>query len=255
MRITRLRRREFVALLGGAVAWPLATRAQQAAPPVIGFLDPGLPEANAAKVSAFRKGLADAGYVEGKNVTIEFRWAENRFERLSAMASDLVARQVAVIVAAGAPTSALAAKSATSTIPIDLIGDCADAGCLGFPGCQGEICDDGIDNDGDWNPFTDDVGTDGTPDSLESGCLGAYGPGNLDPAEDNFEPTKTNPCKPDPNTGNFPRKNDRTLYTEKNSRPDHGEPGQARGGGVGGGLENPGSKEQSEQAQGNFLRR
>src|SRR5437870_10530636 len=115
-----MRRREFISLIGGAAAaWPLAARAQQPAVPVVGFLSSRAPEDSEHLVAAFRRGLAEGGFVEGQNVAIEFRWARGQYDLLPAMAAELVSRRVDVLTTAGGEPSALAAKRATSTIPID----------------------------------------------------------------------------------------------------------------------------------------
>jgi putative tryptophan/tyrosine transport system substrate-binding protein len=118
MQFGQLKRRAFITLLGGAAAWPLALRAQQSVIPAVGFLHGATLEAYVPMVAAFRKSLSEAGYSEGQSVTIEFRWAEGRLERLPELAADLVRRQVSVIFAGGGAEPALVAKAATSKIPI-----------------------------------------------------------------------------------------------------------------------------------------
>ncbi len=114
-----MRRREFITLVGGATAaWPLAVHAQQPAMPVIGFLSSGSADSDAFRVTAFRQGLNESGYVEGRNLTIEYRWAENHFDRLSALVTDLIRRPVNLIATGGGTQTAVAAKSASTAVPI-----------------------------------------------------------------------------------------------------------------------------------------
>jgi len=116
--LSEMRRREFITLLSGVVAWPLVARGQQAAMPVVGLINAGVPEPAAYRVAAFRQGLSEAGYVEGKSVAIEYRWAEGRYNLIPELVADLLRRRVAIIATPDSTDAALAAKAATSAVPI-----------------------------------------------------------------------------------------------------------------------------------------
>jgi putative tryptophan/tyrosine transport system substrate-binding protein len=118
MQFDRLKRRDFITLVGGAAVWPLAAHAQQTGIPVIGFLSSRSPGEAAKVVAAFQDGLSESGHIVGRSVTIEFRWAEGQYDRLPPLAADLVRRPVATIAAVGGSVSAFAAKAATTALPI-----------------------------------------------------------------------------------------------------------------------------------------
>src|SRR4051794_25208614 len=126
-----MRRREFIVLVGTAASWPLAARAQQPGMPVIGFLHSGSPDTYVSQMRMFRQSLKEVGYIEGQNLAIEYRWAEDQIALLPILAAELAKRQVSAIVAAGSPASALAAKSVTATIPI-IFMNAADPVAIGL---------------------------------------------------------------------------------------------------------------------------
>jgi ABC-type uncharacterized transport system substrate-binding protein len=113
-----MKRRQFIALLGSAAAWPLAARAQQPKIPVIGFLSSGSQKSDVWRLVEFRRGLSETGFVEGRNVMSQFRWADEQYDRLPALAAELLRSQPAVVVAVGGPAAALAAKAASTTVPM-----------------------------------------------------------------------------------------------------------------------------------------
>ena len=135
-----MRRRDFIkGIAGSTTAWPLVARAQQPAMPVVGFINPGTADASTGRIAAFRKGLSEAGYAEGQNVTVEYHWLEGHYDRLPAVVTDLAQRRVAVIATPASVEAALAAKTATTTIPI-VFGVSEDRWCwASFRASHGQV--------------------------------------------------------------------------------------------------------------------